>query len=147
MAAAVFKDAVNRLLDPGYVRQQAAMLPFYIELLRSAPPRIGGYEPRDLDAALATYALLRLAINTTDARFDASAAVKLESDFLFEYGRRQATLWEYLAQVGIRSVSPAGRIIETALISMMLFYAAANRVVKVIEMKWCVFPFCMARPA
>jgi hypothetical protein len=71
----------------------------------------------------------------------------LEPDLVVEYQRRQKSLWDYFSQIGISPISPASLIIETAISSMMLFYAAATNPSKAAETKWCIFPFCLTRPA
>jgi len=54
---------------------------------------------------------------------------------------------EFLKNVGIEAKTIAALVIEKSLVSMMLFHAAATKAFKIVELLWCVFPFCFKRPA
>lgn len=136
--SSLFKAALDNLQAPTRVQQSYANLSFYIQLLRA--------RPEDLSVAMKTYQLVGQSIRSVDAKFDRSRAADALPSLVEAYQKSQTELWAYLAKIGIQPKSLAGLIIEEALISMMLFYAAATRVTNAFDLQWCIFPFCFKRP-
>ena len=141
----LFDDAMKNLQTPAYVFRQWHALGFYLELMHTFPPKKDGYKPDDLKSADFTYTLLTNEV-TSRTPFDPSAAAKIQKELVAEYQKQQSALWQYLTDSGIMPKSNADIILETAIASMLLFYATVTKVTKAAEAKWCIFPFCLARP-
>jgi hypothetical protein len=63
------------------------------------------------------------------------------------YQESRDQLLTILKLAGIEAQSIGTWIVEKAIVSMLLFYAAATSVKEVRDLLWCIFPFCFKRPA
>jgi hypothetical protein len=142
MVTALFGVAFDRLRDPGYVRAQYAALGYYVELLRTAPPQSLGFAPVNVAAATTTYGQLGESIRSSEGKFDTEAAAVILPDLKKEYENRQKLLWDYLQKAGISIKSPADMVLESAIVSMLLFDAAATKAKQFAQLRLCIFPFC-----
>jgi hypothetical protein len=141
MIEALFQESMQRLNNPSYVRVQRSVLTYYIELLRIEPPKALNFGAADLQAAIATAARINQEVDKAEAKFDVGAAMLIRSSLVAEYEKRQTILWDYLKQAGITIKSPADVVVERAIVSMLLFYAAATRISNVSQLRFCIFPF------
>ena len=139
----LFTVASDYLNVPSRVRIKYAELAYYIALLNRFPPKMGDGRISD---AVRTYQLLGDTIRQVEGKFDAAAASQIMESLVEAYAESQKLLWAYLKQVGIEANSSADALIQEALASMMLFYAAATKAIKAAELKYCIFPFCFGKP-
>jgi hypothetical protein len=142
MVNTLFGVAFDRLPNPGYVRAQYAALRYYVELLRTAPPQSLGFEPANVAAAIATYGQLGDSIRSSEAKFDADAASAIVPELKKEYENRQKQFWDYIEKAGIAIKSPADMVLQTAIVSMLLFDAGATKAKQFSQLRLCIFPFC-----
>ncbi len=138
----IFNAAITDLQYPPIVNQNYRTLAFYLEVLSAEKAK-----PEDIFAAQKTYQLLGERIQKAEGKFEKDQVNDIIPALKSAYQESRDQLLMILKFAGIEARSIAAWIVEKAIASMLLFYAAATSVKEVRDLLWCIFPFCFKRPA
>ncbi len=146
MVTRIFNIAVEAIKDPMRVRQNHQTLFYYLELLQRSPPK-KSLKDQDLRDAEKTYRMIGEQIARTNGKAEIPIDPTVLKALVEAYAKYQDQLWEYLKEVGIEIKTPADLLIEQAIVTTMVFYAAVTKFVGAVEnMLYCFYPFCFKRP-